>query len=111
MWRNRSGAADHYRQWWRCFDVTVRRETHQSACWVSADLFISEATWRGTHVGDFLGIPATGKAIVQPFVVVVSFRDQLMAGERFYYDLASLVRQLGRDRLPELVALGHRAAA
>lgn len=110
VWLGHSGAADHYRQWWSCFDVTVRRDAHQSACWADT-VFLAEATWRGTHIGDFLGVPATGKSIVQPFVVVVAFRDGLMVGERFYYDLASLLRQLGRDRLPELGVLKHRAAA
>jgi steroid delta-isomerase-like uncharacterized protein len=108
VWRGRSGAADHYRQWWQSFDVMVSRDADQCACWASATIFMSEATWRGTHIGDFLGLPATRKAITQPFVVVVTFNNGLMVGEKFYYDLASLLRQLGRDRVPELVTLKHR---
>lgn len=109
VWHGRDGAADHYRQWWRCFDVTVKRDEHQIASWTSDSHFIAEATWRGTHTGDFLGVPATGKPVTQPFVVVVAFKDGLMVGERFHYDLASLLRQLGRDRLPELSILDHRS--
>lgn len=70
---------------------------------------MSEATWQGTHIGPFLTIPATKRAITQPFVVVVAFKDALMIGERFYYDLASLLHQLGADRIPELASLPHLA--
>lgn len=37
------------------------------------------------------------------FAVFVPFRDGLMAGERFYYDLDGLLRQLGAVR-PTLAA-------
>jgi steroid delta-isomerase-like uncharacterized protein len=110
VWHGRAGAADHYRQWWRCFDVAVSRNEGQFACWPSETTFMSEATWKGTHIGDYLGIPATSKSITLPFVVVVTFEDGLLWGERFHYDLAALLRQLGRDRLPELASLPHRTA-
>jgi hypothetical protein len=48
---------------------------------------------------------------VQPFIVILSFRDGLMLGERFHYDLASLVRQIGPDPIPALKELKYRAAA
>jgi len=38
-------------------------------------------------------------------------RDDLMLGERFHYDLASLVRQIGPDPIPALKELKYRAAA
>lgn len=111
VWHGRAGAADHYRQWWRSFDVAVSRDVHQSAYWASDNVYVAEATWHGTHIGEFLALPATGKAIVQPFVVFVTFKDGLMGGETFYYDLASLIRQLGVERMPELSSLRHRVAA
>lgn len=109
VWRGHDGAADHYRQWWRTFDVTVERSVGQSAFWGSDTAYVTEATWQGTHIGSFLGIPASGKVITQPFVVFITFRNGLMAGEKFYYDLASLARQLGSERIPEIPSLGHRA--
>ena len=57
------------------------------------------------------GIEPTGRPIVQPFVVILSFRDGLMLGERFHYDLASLVRQIGADPIPALSGLDHRERA
>jgi predicted ester cyclase len=36
----------------------------------------------------------TGRQIRFPFVVFVTFKDGLLAGERFVYDMAGLLRQL-----------------
>ena len=44
----------------------------------------------------------------QPFVVVLTFRDGLMLSERFHYDLASLLRQIGVEPIPALRALPQR---
>jgi ketosteroid isomerase-like protein len=46
-------------------------------------------------VGDFQGIPATGRPVDLRLADFITFRDGLMAGERFYYDLRSLFAQLG----------------
>ena len=110
-WRGHDGAAAHYRQWWTTFDVTVKRGPGQSSAWTADDGYIAEATWHGRHVGPFLGIAPTGHTIVQPFVVVLSFKDGLMLSERFHYDLASLLRQIGAEPIPALAGLQHRAAA
>ncbi len=110
-WRGREGATAHYRQWWTTFDVEVKRGPGQSSAWTTDDGYFAEATWHGKHVGAFLGIAPTGRTIVQPFVVVLSFKDGLMLSERFQYDLASLLRQIGADPIPALRALPYREAA
>jgi len=108
VWLGRDGAAAHYRQWWTTFDVTVRRGPGQRASWSEDGAYLAEATWHGLHIGSFLGHQATGRPIVQPFVVVLTFQDGLMLSERFHYDLGSLLRQIGPDPFPELSALPHR---
>jgi steroid delta-isomerase-like uncharacterized protein len=109
VWKGRDGAAAHYRQWWDCFDVEVVRKEGQSAGWISDSAYAAEATWVGTHTGEFLGTPATGRAISQPFVVFVAFKDGLMSEERFHYDLGALLRQIGPDPVPALSKLPYRA--
>lgn len=111
VWNGHAGAAAHYRQWWTTFDVTVKRGRDQLSSWTKDDRYIGEATWHGRHVGRFLGLEPTGRPIVQPFVVTLSFRDGLMLSERFQYDLASLLRQIGADPIPTLGGLQHRKAA
>jgi len=107
-WRGHEGASAHYRQWWQAFDVKVVRGPSQSSYWASEDTYVAEATWEGSHIGDFLGLAPTKAPIRQPFVVFVSLREGLMAGEKFYYDLASLVSQLGHDCLPQVKSLPFR---
>ena len=110
-WHGLEGAAAHYRQWWTTFDVEVKREPGQVSAWTADDACMAEATWDGRHIGRFLGIEPTGRRIVQPFVVVLAFRDGLMVSERFHYDLNALLRQIGGPALPALDELPHRQAA
>jgi steroid delta-isomerase-like uncharacterized protein len=109
IWHGHEGASAHYRQWWRAFDVRVTRGKSQASYWAAEDIYIAEATWEGRHIGDFLGIAPTNASIKQPFVVFVAIQDGLMAGEKFYYDLSSLVAQLGHDSLPQVRSLPFRA--
>ena len=110
-WSGHEGAVAHYRQWWTTFDVTVQRGPDQRAVWSSEGFYMAEATWHGRHIGRFLGIEPSGRTIVQPFVVVLTFRDGLMEGERFHYDLASLLRQIGTEPIAALSAMAHRKVA
>ncbi len=48
----------------------------------------------------FLGIEPTGRQVDIPTAIVVTFRDGLMAGERMYWDVTTLLRQLGVPSLP-----------
>lgn len=89
----RAGAQRHYEMWWRGFGATLDGgELH----WARDDLVIGDSAFVGRHVGCFAGIPPTGLPLRLPFVVFVDFRDGLLAGERFVYDLNALVRQLGQ---------------
>lgn len=111
IWHGREGAAAHYRQWWTTFDVEVQRSAGQRSYWTEDGSYIAEATWHGRHVGRFLDLAPSGRNIVQPFVVMITFRDGLMASERFHYDLAALLRQIGPDPIPALGQLDYRQAA
>src|SRR5262245_7048118 len=97
--RGHAGAAEYYRMWWSSFQIKVQLQG-VSRHWISDDLFVSETSYAGTHVGEFLGIPPTERPIQFRFVVFVTFRAGLFAGERFYYDLGTLLRQIGVERLP-----------
>lgn len=90
-----AGAARHYRQWWDAFDNVVERSPHGSARWIDDETYVAEPQFAGRHVGRIFGLAPTGRSFVLPFVVIVTFRDGLFLGERFYYDLGTLLRQLG----------------
>ncbi len=50
-------------------------------------------TLRGTSGGPWLGVAPSGGSFAVPFVNVTPFREGLMAGERIYFDLATLCEQ------------------
>ena len=97
IFHGRKGAGEYYTMWWNAFDLVVRGERRH---WTAEPSLIAETHYLGTHVGEFLGIPPTGKPINFPVAVIITFRDGLMAGERFYYDLSTLLRQLGVTEIP-----------
>lgn len=55
-----------------------------------------EWVFRGRHTGDYLGIAATGQRVELPMLGVYEVVDDLIRRARIYYDLATLLRQMGR---------------
>lgn len=94
-----AGAERHYRQWWNAFGNVVERSALGGAHWIDDETYVAEPQYTGRHMGPFLGLAPTGRSFTLPFVVFVRFRDGLFVEERFYYDLATLLRQLGQDRV------------
>jgi predicted ester cyclase len=60
---------------------------------VGEDVIAVWGTLRGTSRGDWFGVPPGGGTFAVPFANVVPFEHGLMAGERIYFDLASLCEQ------------------
>jgi steroid delta-isomerase-like uncharacterized protein len=54
-----------------------------------------EADLVGTHTGEFLGIPATGKSVQVPYCVVYDLRDDKIAALRAYIPMDLFAQQLG----------------
>ncbi|QNI32652.1 ester cyclase [Alloacidobacterium dinghuense] len=59
------------------------------------DTVVSRFIWTGTHRGEFLGIPATGKAVSVKGVVIDRIEAGMMAESRILMDSLSLMQQLG----------------
>lgn len=94
VWRGHAGAAEYYRMWWRALRLVVAPGPDDRRLWGDDGTYIAETGFTGVHVGPFLGIAPTGRTVDFRFAVFVPFRDGLMAGERFYYDLHDLRQQL-----------------
>jgi steroid delta-isomerase-like uncharacterized protein len=57
---------------------------------------VLEVIIRGRHLGPWRGLPATGRRIEIPLCGIFSFDDEdRLAGEKIYYDRATVLRQLG----------------
>ena len=63
---------------------------------VTEDEIVLEVIIRGTHLGNWRGLPATHRRLEFPLCAVYTFTaDDKLAGERIYYDRATVLRQLG----------------
>ncbi len=66
---------------------------------VADDAVIVEFDLLGTNLGEFYGLPPTGKAFRVPLIAVFFFDGDRIINERIYFDTASLVTQIGRGEL------------
>jgi steroid delta-isomerase-like uncharacterized protein len=77
---------------------------------VADDAVIVEFELLGTNLGEFYGLPPTGKAFRVPIIAVFFFDDDRIVNERIYFDSASLVTQIGRTELLEFAGVQNSGA-
>ena len=62
----------------------------------ASETLVVEVIIRGTHLGPWRGLPATGRRIEFPLCGIYSFdANDRLAGERIYYDRGAVLSQLG----------------
>lgn len=95
----RDGVRSHYEELLQALpDLHI--DIHQRH--VTDDHVILETIVSGTHKGNWRGLPGTGREVEFDACAVFAFDGQdKLAGERLYYDRASLLRQLGIFHDPE----------
>ena len=94
--------ADRYLQQWRGFPdfkVRVRRIVAEGT-----DYVVTENEWRGTHRGPFFGFAPTGKRAKVRACVLWEFRGSRLRAEYVYFDLATVLSQVGVLNLKKLAA-------
>jgi steroid delta-isomerase-like uncharacterized protein len=71
---------------------------------VTDDTIVLEVIIRGTHLGAWRGLPATGRRVELPLCGVYTFdSDDRLSGEKIYYDRGTVLRQLGVFHEPQSV--------
>jgi steroid delta-isomerase-like uncharacterized protein len=71
---------------------------------VSDDTIVLEVMIRGTQLGAWRGLPATGRRVELPLCGVYTFdANDRLAGEKIYYDRGTVLRQLGVFHEPRSV--------
>lgn len=73
------------------------------------DSVVSEFDLLGTNLGEFYGLPPTGKTFRVPMIAVFFFEGDKITSERIYFDAATLAHQIGRGEL--LALLGDPASS
>jgi len=89
----REGVRQFYQQIMKALpDLEIKVERRH----ITGDSIVLEVTICGTHLGPWRGLPATGRRVEFPLCGVYSFdAENRLAGERIYYDRATVLRQLG----------------
>jgi steroid delta-isomerase-like uncharacterized protein len=71
---------------------------------VTDDAILVEVVIRGTHLGGWRGLPATGRRVEVPLCGVYTFdANDALAGEKIYYDRGTVLKQLGVFHEPQSV--------
>src|SRR3981189_2480892 len=64
--------------------------------YVPDEAIVVEVVIRGTHLGGWRSLPATGRRVEFPLCGVYTFdADDRLAGEKIYYDRGTVLKQLG----------------
>jgi predicted ester cyclase len=59
------------------------------------DRVMTFSTWTGTHQGEFMSIPATGRTVTVEAWTLDRYRDAKLIESRIIMDVAGLLIQLG----------------
>src|SRR5215472_12468800 len=98
MYQGPDAVARRYRGLWAALpDLQVRLR-----CIVAIDgeLAVTKHTLSGTQSGPLFGIAPTGRAVQVETVVIWEFVGERIRGETVYFDLATMLRQVGTLALP-----------
>jgi steroid delta-isomerase-like uncharacterized protein len=100
-YEGRNGVRQFYEQLMQAlpdFAIEVQRRH------VADDAILVEVMIRGTHLGGWRGLPATGRRVEFPLCGVYTFDgDDRLAGEKIYYDRGTVLRQLGVFHEPQSI--------
>lgn len=95
---------DEVMTYYRTTRTAFPDQRHENAHFhVTDDAVIVEFDLLGTNLGEFYGLPPTGKAFRVPVIAVFTFSGDGITNERIYFDAATLVNQIGRGELLSLL--------
>ena len=69
----------------------------------TTDAVLVEGRFRGTHLGTWRGLPATGRKVDFPMCLIFEFEGDEMVNEKLYFDVGTPLTQLGVDYDPNTV--------
>ena len=98
LYRGPEAVARRYRGLWAALpDLQVRLRRIVA---IDGELAVTEHTLSGTHRGPLFGVAPTGRRVQVNTVVIWEFADERIRGETVYFDLATVLRQVGALVLP-----------
>jgi steroid delta-isomerase-like uncharacterized protein len=101
-YEGRDGVRQFYEQLMKALPDLVIDVQHRH---VTDDAIVLEVMIRGTQLGSWRGLPATGRRVDLALCAVYTFDgDDRLAGEKIYYDRGTVLRQLGVFHEPQSIA-------
>lgn len=98
LYRGADAVARRYRGLWTAFpDLRVRLRRIVA---IEGELAVTEHTLSGTHAGLLFGVAPTRRSVQVETVVIWEFASGRIRGETVYFDLATMLRQVGTLTLP-----------
>ncbi|MBD0745544.1 ester cyclase [Streptomyces sp. CBMA152] len=85
------GIRDDLTGWRSAFDFTF--DLDRQIC--EGDDVVTLWTWKATHKGDFMGIPASGKQVTMTGTTIFRFKNDKIQEGWWHYDAMKLMKQLG----------------
>ena len=70
----------------------------------AADIVMAEVVFHGTHDGPWRGLPGTGRRVSYRMGNVFMFEEDRLVCERLYFDVLTILRQVGIARDPTSLA-------
>jgi predicted ester cyclase len=70
----------------------LRQETYDSI--LTADKFVLRVSYFGTHKGEFMGVPATGRSVVMPGTGIFRFKGTKAVENWAQYDIFRVYQQI-----------------
>ena len=67
---------------------------------VEGDKVVSRVTYRGTHTGDMMGIPPTGKSVAVSAILIDRFAEGKIVESWRLFDQMGMMQQLGLVPVP-----------
>ena len=92
--RGQAGVAQFYNG---LFEAVPDANFELRAQFIGEEGVVEESVLTGTHTGPLFGIPATGQAFRLPLTIVFPMAGEKFWGERMYFDLDTLKKQLGLE--------------
>ncbi|MDI2124785.1 ester cyclase [Yinghuangia seranimata] len=89
--RGTAALRDQARRWLKAFDFAFTVDSQLA----DADQVCTRWTWHGTHIGDFMGTPATGRPAEVTGTTVFRFQDGRIKEGWWHWDVLGLMRHLG----------------
>lgn len=98
QYKGKEGVASFYQG---LFDGMPDANFNLKTVTIGEEMVVEESVFVGTHTGPLFNIPPSGHFVTFPLIIMFPFTGEKFSGERMYFDMNTLLKQMGYASLPE----------